>query len=371
MNETVDKKTDSPENGSSDSATAENGDPGQNPPAVVHNSPVDKFSRILAGSVVAVAVLFLFNDYLIFWQKWPGVIDFLSHQQWLGFSPLRKPLEADQIGLGWIQLFSYLGAVALIIAMVMMTPKRGLRADAAFLSAFAAYVVRAAFWTVLIVGMADMLISFLRVEEFLAPLIGEEVTKELGRPHYRGVNVHYPLIALSCIIALFTRSLGFTWLALLVVLAEFQIVISRFVFSYEQAFMGDLVRFWYAALFLFASAHTLVLEGHVRVDVLYAHFTQRAKAWSNIIGLLLLGLPLCWIILTTGMWGKGSSINSPLLSFEISQSGYGMYVKYLMVAYLVVFAFSMIVQFCSYLLTNIADLRDEPGRAKPAVSFSH
>ena len=50
----------------------------------------------------------------------------------------------------------------------------------------------------------------------------------------------------------------------MVVLAEFAIVVSRFVFSYEQAYMGDLVRFWYAALFLFASAYALSHEGHVR-----------------------------------------------------------------------------------------------------------
>jgi len=60
------------------------------------------------------------------------------------------------------------------------------------------------------------------------------------------------------VIGLFTRTLGFQWLALLIVIAELAIVFTRFIFSYEQAFMGDLVRFWYAALFLFASAHTLL-----------------------------------------------------------------------------------------------------------------
>ena len=370
MKETLELNTDTPLESSTESVTVEDGDSGL-PVLTTPNSAVDRFSRFLAGSVVALAVLFLFNDYLIFWLKWPGVVDFFSHQQWFGFSPLRKPLDDSQLSLGWIQVFSYLGSLVLVLAFILATPKRGLRADAAFLGGFAAYIVRAAFWTVLIVGFADMLISFLRVEEFLAPIVGEEITRELGRPKYRGLNVHYPLIVLSFVIALFTRSLGFTWLALLVVLAEFQIVISRFVFSYEQAFMGDLVRFWYAALFLFASAHTLVMEGHVRVDVLYAHFGLRAKAWSNISGIMLLGLPLCWIILTMGMWTKGSSINSPLLSFEISQSGYGMYTKYMMVAYLVIFAFSMIVQFSSYLLNSIADLRDEPGREKAAVTFSH
>ena len=102
---------------------------------------------------------------------------------------------------------------------------------------------------------------------------------------------------------------AFIWLALLVVFAQFQIVIWRFVFSYEQAFMGDLVRFWYAALFLFASAYTLVEEGHVRVDVFYARFSARGKAWANLLGSLLLGAPLCWVIISLGMWSKAAVIN--------------------------------------------------------------
>ncbi len=90
------------------------------------------------------------------------------------------------------------------------------------------------------------------------------------RVQFIGPWIHIPLILLGFVTALFTRTLGFTWLALLIVIAELLIVISRFVFSYEQALMGDLVRYWYAALFLFASAYTLLEEGHVRVDVLYA-----------------------------------------------------------------------------------------------------
>ena len=318
--------------------------------------------RTFAVSVVAVMLLFLINNYLNFWQQWPGLPSFFSHQGWFGLEPLRTPLSDDQITKGWLQILSYLGAVALVALYVLWTHKRSLRADAALLSAFAAYIIRAAFWTVLIIGLVDIIISFLRVENLLSPLIGEELTKSIGRPQFRGTYVHYPLVLLSFVIAFFYRSLGFTWLAFLVVLAEFQIVISRFIFSYEQPFMGDLVRFWYAALFLFASAYTLVHEGHVRVDVLYSRFSKRGKAWSNTVGSLMLGLPLGWTILMTGMWYKTSSINSPLYSFEISQSGYGLYVKYIMVGFLAVFAVSMIIQFSGYLLQNIADLRREPGR---------
>ena len=57
--------------------------------------------------------------------------------------------------------------------------------------------------------------------------------------------------------------------------------------------MGDLVRFWYAGLFLFASAYTLVHDGHVRVDVLYANFSEKGKALTNSIGSPAIGVCRC------------------------------------------------------------------------------
>ena len=321
--------------------------------------------RMLAVLIVAVMLIFLINNYLNVWQQWPGLPNLFAHYGWLGVEPLRQPLTPVQVTQGWVQLFSYLGATALSAIYVLLTSKRSLRAESELLSGLTAYIIRASFWTVLIIGLVDITLSFLRVEELLAPLVGEELTRALGRAHFRGAYVHYPLLLLSFVFALFNRSLGFIWLTLLVVLAEFAIVISRFVFSYEQPFMGDLVRFWYAALFLFASAYTLVHDGHVRVDVLYSRFKKPTKAWVNSVGTLLLGLPLAWIILVTGMWDKTSSINSPLYSFEVSQSGYGLYVKYLMVGFLAVYAVTMIVQFCSYLLYHVANLREEPGDQLP------
>lgn len=337
---------------------------GSQPSAATAN-PVDlglwgRLARSVAGSIVAIAILFLLNNYLNIWQEWPGVVALLASLQWFGMVLQSEPLTGADLTLGWVQLLSYPLTLLAVVAWVFATPQRRLNQDAKLLTGVAAYIVRAAFFTVLIVGVADALISLLRVEALLPLLVGEELIDALARPHFRGLYVHCPLIALAFLIALFSRSLGFIWLALLVVFGEFLIVILSFVFSYEQAFMGDLVRFWYAALFLFASAHTLLLDGHVRVDVLYAHFKPRAKAWANSLGLLLLGLPLCWVILSLGMWDKTSSINSPLLNFEVSQSGYGMYVKYLMVAFLVIFALSMIVQFASYLLSNLAVLLGEP-----------
>ena len=59
--------------------------------------------------------------------------------------------------------------------------------------------------------------------------------------------------------------------------------------------------------------------------------------------------------------GSASAINGPLLTFEVTQSGFGLYIKYLLAGFLMIFALSMLVQFMSYMLSNMATLLHEPG----------
>jgi len=311
-------------------------------------------SRGLAYTMVSAVFLYLINNYLVYWQNLPGTWNLMSHYEFLGLEKLT--LSDEQLTRGWFQFTVYLGILIFSFLYALKTRTRTLLQDSARFATLSAYIIRISFWSVLLVGFADMIISLLRIENLLGYVVGEHFKTQVGRPIFRGTWVHYPLIMLSCLLDARFRSISFSWLAIMVVLAEFSIVITRFVFSYEQAYMGDIVRFWYAGLFLFASAYTLVEEGHVRVDVLYAGFSRWKKAWIDSLGCMLLGLPICWVILMHGMGGKGNSINSPLLSFEVTQSGYGMYVKYLMAGFLVVFAVSMLIQFVSYLLFNISEL---------------
>ncbi len=307
--------------------------------------------RLFVFAMVATVAVFLVNNTLIMTFGWPGP------SAAFGLSPDDPGSGADSPLLAWLQLGLY--PLAVVAAGGFTIARRGgLRADSALLQATSAYIVRAAFWAVLLVGFADALISFLRVEGFLEQFIGTSLTQDLSLSRHRGTFIHIPLIVMALVIAGRSRSLGFIWLVVLVVLAELQIVVARFVFSYEQAFMGDLVRFWYAALFLFASAYTLVKDGHVRVDVLYSGYSRRGKAWANLVGSLVLGVPLCWVILTLGMRGKASIINSPMLSFEVTQAGFGMFVKYLMAGFLAIFAVSMMIQFLAYVLTSAAELHE-------------
>ena len=317
-------------------------------------SNITLITRALAYAMVSAVFLYLLNNYLVFWQDLPGTYALALHYGWFGLET--DTLAEGAVGLGWAQLVFYLVVLAAGIGYTVKTRTRTLEDDSIRFATLSAFIIRFSFWAVLLIGFVDMLISFLRVENILEHIAGEWLTNQLGRSIFRGTWIHYPLVFISFFCALRWKSVSFTWLALMCVLAEFLIVITRFVFSYEQAYMGDLVRFWYAALFLFASAYTLVEEGHVRVDVLYAGFRRRKKAMFDTIGCLLLGIPICWVILMQGMGGRGSSINSPLLSFEVSQSGYGMYIKYIMAAFLIVFAVTMLIQFVSYLLYNVGQL---------------
>ena len=319
---------------------------------IKNNLPL--ISRAFAYAMVSSVFLYLLNNYLVFWLDMPGTYGLALHYGWFGLDT--ESLPDGKIGLGWAQLTLYLLVLAGSLFYVFITQSRTLEDDSIRFAQLSAYIIRFAFWAVFLIGIVDMLISFLRVENILEHVVGQWLTDQLGRSVFRGTYVHYPLIIVALVAAFRWKKISFTWLAFMCVVAEFLIVITRFVFSYEQAYMGDLVRFWYAALFLFASAYTLVEEGHVRVDVLYAGFRRRKKAAFDSIGCLILGMPICWVILMQGMGGKGNSINSPLLSFEVSQSGYGMYVKYLMAAFLIIFAVTMLIQFVSYLLYNIGQL---------------
>jgi TRAP-type mannitol/chloroaromatic compound transport system permease small subunit len=312
--------------------------------------------RVFSWSTIGTLFAFLLNNYLSYWLGWPGPASVFG---------------GAVSALGLIQVAIYGAGIAIAITYVLRSRTGLLRPDSETIYSMTAYIVRAAFWAVLLVGLADLVISALRVEDMLPRLFGDKLAIDLGRSSFRGVWVHFPMIVVGLVIAKFHRGLGFPWLALLVVGAEMLIVISRFIFSYEQAYMADLVRFWYGALFLFASAYTLLEEGHVRVDVLYAAFSDRTKGIVNAICCIVLGMSLCWVVMIYGMGSASAVINSPLLSFEVTQTGFGMYVKYWMAGFLAIYAITMQLQFSGYFLESIADYRGEPGKRTLETGVAH
>ena len=252
--------------------------------------------RSIGWVMLAVLAAFLINNALI-----------------VGFGfPFAMALFTGGGALAGVTFGIYVVAIVIAVFFTLRSPGVPLRLDAQRIHNFNVYLIRAVFWVVLLVGRVDATIATMRVEKLLGIFFSEEMTKSFNLARFVGAKIHMPLVAAGFVIAYFTRTLGFLWLALMIVAAELLIVISRFVFSYEQALMGDLVRYWYAALFLFASAYTLFDDGHVRVDVLYAGFKDKTRGFVNALGSLLLGATTAWVILWIGFNGKQSIINAPV-----------------------------------------------------------
>lgn len=319
-------------------------------------NPIMDLLHYVALASALLGAAFVVNNFLTYIFDLPGLFGTLSLLGLTFFESRSQEYAPAVLFFGLVQTFSFLLA---FLAPFFMVKKHVGRRDEAFLNNCSEVIVSAAFWAVMLIGIVDAAISFVRIEDFLPKIVGADLALSLGKPAFRGMYVHVPLLLLGTLIALYRRGIDFIWLALLIVFGELLIVITRFIFSYEQAFMGDLVRFWYAGLFLFSSAYTLVHDGHVRVDVIYANFSEKVQAYTNIYGSFLLGIPLCWVVLIRGCWNETSPFNLALLNFEVTQQGFGMYVKYLMSGFLIIFALSMLFQFSSYIIRYMNNLESK------------
>ena len=315
--------------------------------ASIPNFPI-ALTRIFGWAIIGVLAAFLFNNFLTNWLGWPGV------------RILANPSTGGHDPRIWLQVAIYAAAVLAAAAHVARTRDRSLRTDHQRVFGLNAVLIRAGFWAVLLIGLVDFTLAFLKGEQLLIGLVGAPLADTLGRAELRGAYVHMPLVAIGLAIALRTRVLALPWLVLMIVVAELLIVLFRFVFSYEQTYMGDLVRFWYAALFMLGCAYTLYEDGHVRIDLLYAEANPRRRGLVNAIGALVLGMPFCWLILSVGTAGRTGILNSALRTFEIEGVGDGMYILYLMTVLVGVFAVTLIIQFVSMMFGGMADVLGEP-----------
>ena len=303
--------------------------------------------KFLGWGCLAFLLGFLINNFLNIYFDFPPALSILSSKSGSFFAPA----------------VVYTVTIVLFLYWFVLKSKDSLREQSRKVHMFNCFLIRWFFVSILLVGVADVIIAFLRVEKLLPLLVSAELVSAFNKPLFVGSYIHVPLIAISFLISFFSKTLGFTWLALMIVLAELLIVITRFVFSYEQPFMADLVRYWYAGLFLFASAYTLYDEGHVRVDIVYAGLKHKTQGFLNAIGCWLLGISTGFTIVLIAFNGKYSIINKPLLSFEVSQTGtVGMFIKYQLAVFLGIFGITMIVQFVSYFFESVADSREEGER---------
>ena len=109
------------------------------------------------------------------------------------------------------------------------------------------------------------------------------------------------------------------WLALLMVLVQFGIVVGRYVFGVNSIAAQESVLYMHATLFMLGAGYTLLVDKHVRVDVFYAKASAPARRRIDIFGHLLLLMPS---MLALAYWSWPSVRNSwKILEGPISVGG--------------------------------------------------
>lgn len=87
-----------------------------------------------------------------------------------------------------------------------------------------------------------------------------------------------------------------SWLIALMVVTMFCIVVLRYGFNVGSIAVQESITYMHGLVFMLAIAHTLKINGHVRVDILYQHWGEKGQAIVNLLGSVFLLLPVCGFI---------------------------------------------------------------------------
>lgn len=113
-----------------------------------------------------------------------------------------------------------------------------------------------------------------------------------------------PFLALSDGIDTVSRLIGNTvkWLAVLLVVVQFAVVVMRYAFGASFAWAQESVVYLHAMLFMLAIGYVYMLDAHVRVDFFWANWSERARARLEIAGILCFVWPFCALVVWAS-WG--------------------------------------------------------------------
>ncbi len=144
------------------------------------------------------------------------------------------------------------------------------------------------------------------------------------------------------------------WLALFMVLVQFFIVILRYALGYSGIAANESVLYMHATMFMLASGYTLLVDGHVRVDIFYAKSSRYRKAIIDILGHLFLLIPSMLAL----MYWSWPSVYSAWVIKEGAISVGGIPGIWLLKLLIPSFCLLLLIQSIACLLKNIVLLTD-------------
>jgi TRAP-type mannitol/chloroaromatic compound transport system permease small subunit len=145
------------------------------------------------------------------------------------------------------------------------------------------------------------------------------------------------------------------WAALGAVLVTFLVVVLRYGFDWGSIAMQESVLYLHALIFMAGAGYTLKHDEHVRVDIFYRGMSPRRRAWVDLLGSLLLLLPVCGFI----VWTSADYVWDAWMRLEGSRQTGGLPLIYLLKSYILLFAVLLGLQGIAQAIRAYTELRGE------------
>ena len=148
-----------------------------------------------------------------------------------------------------------------------------------------------------------------------------------------------------------------SWFTLFMVLLTVLIVVLRYGFNLGWIAMQESVMYLHGMVFLLGAAHTLRVNGHVRVDIFYRRFSPKNQAKVDLFGSLLLLMPVNIFIFMVSF----DYVMRAWRVMETSQEAGGIPGVFLLKSLILLFSLTMLLQGVAEVCRNVAKLSlDKP-----------
>lgn len=145
------------------------------------------------------------------------------------------------------------------------------------------------------------------------------------------------------------------WLTLFLVLMTFIVVVLRYAFDIGSIALQESVSYMHAFVFMLGAAYTLKHDSHVRVDIFYRKMSAIQKAWSDLLGTLLLLFPVCLFI----FFSSWDYVLTSWSQLEESGEAGGLAYVYLLKTTLLLMPLLMMLQGTALALQNILIIKNK------------
>jgi TRAP-type mannitol/chloroaromatic compound transport system permease small subunit len=144
-----------------------------------------------------------------------------------------------------------------------------------------------------------------------------------------------------------------SWLTLLMVLVTFIVVVLRYAFDVGSIALQESITWLHAMVFMIGAAWAMREGAHVRVDIFYARFGDRGRAWVDLFGSLFLLLPVMGFII----WISWEYLNESWSVLEGSREAGGLPGVFLLKSLILVMAALLILQGLVDIAHNLKKIR--------------